>query len=96
MLPCSPGPYRPNVALRSDGGIVVAHVVDANGSTVAQMADYGVEVTGANARLLAAAPELRKALQVYRGQYADRPTWPDDEVESLSMAEAALALCEAV
>jgi hypothetical protein len=48
--------------------------------------------TVANARLMAAAPTMLAALQKYRDQYGSPDTWPDDEVECLAAADAAIAL----
>ncbi len=64
----TPGPWRTNIARRSDDAICAAHVVGADGSNVAQVAIYeqheGVS-TEANACLLAAAPEYRDAANAY-------------------------------
>lgn len=54
----TPGPWRPNLPTRSDGAIIVPHVVAKDGSAVAQIALYDGGTTTANARLIAAAPEL--------------------------------------
>lgn len=42
-------------------------------------------------RLVTALPLMLAALKAYRDQYADRESWPDDEVACLDLAEAALA-----
>lgn len=56
----TPGPWRTNIARRSDNGIVAAHVVTAEGGNIAQVAIYD-EVPGlteTHTYLIAAAPEM--------------------------------------
>lgn len=61
----TPGPWRTNIARRSDNGIVAAHIVAADGGNIAQVAIYDdvPGLTEAHARLIAAAPELLEALR---------------------------------
>jgi hypothetical protein len=45
----------------------------------------------ANARLIAAAPDMLAALRFFRGGYGDPNTWPDADVQALRVADAAIA-----
>jgi hypothetical protein len=57
------GPWDANIYRLSDDSICVAHIIATDGrASVAQIATHGEAETVANARLMAAAPELYEAL----------------------------------
>jgi hypothetical protein len=62
----TPGPWATNIARLSDGSLNVAHVVgERDQASLAQLVNHGEEQTVANARLIAATPELYEALALF-------------------------------
>lgn len=76
----TPGPWDTNVARLSDGSINVAHVVATDRASVAQISIYGEEETVANARLIAASPELYSACAEWIA-WLDGDGWRDDAAD---------------
>lgn len=103
----TPGPWAVNISRRSDGEIVVAHVVtQENGISIAQMSMH--ENVEANTALIAAAPDMLAALKFYakfetwhRNKREDEgdgtamgPLLSDADVDSGKLARAALSRTE--
>lgn len=52
------------------------------------------DCSNADARLIAAAPDMLAALEYFRGLYGDPNTWPDADAKALSLAVAAIAIAK--
>ena len=88
----TPGPWRIAPDMHGIGNNLVAGVIDATGYAIANCGSSG----NANARLIAAAPELLAALQwvveCFDGDPSDNPDWQyQDQSHAVDRAKLAIA-----
>lgn len=95
MSGATPGPW---IAVANRGNNAVSDVVDRDGYTIAHCRNVSVGCWDANARLIAAAPDLLAALKLFRTKVYNAAlcSGMDHEwaTEACSLADAAIAKAE--